>query len=306
MARLHFVVKDKHFHKRKVQQLLASLKVLHDVNVIIGQSILDTQSELKKLFLKEDVLIIVGGDGTIHHSVQAFDNFFKNGQAPTVAVFPLGSGNDFVRTFGIPKSVAQWLLMFEKNNTCAIDIGFIEIPHNRYYVTSTSVGVSAVAAQLAQRPSILPPRLKYLWATVVAITRIRKFELLVSTPQSSNQIHSDTVHAVVANTPFFGSGLVAAKVAHPTDGTQNFVAFCGSFLYLVLHCVSILRGNVSHLHCTRSMSSSAFTLSTKPSTFVQADGEVIGQTPMSIRTIPNALRLIVPAYTSKSATLIAK
>lgn len=77
------------------------------------------------------VIVAVGGDGTVHEIVNGLFSR-RNGQSkseplPTIGIIPSGSGNDFVKTLGIPADVYQSVQIILKGQTRAVDIGRITI-----------------------------------------------------------------------------------------------------------------------------------------------------------------------------------
>src|SRR5437899_714301 len=51
-----------------------------------------------------DMVVAAGGDGTIHEVVNGLLSETR-GEMPVVGIVPLGSGSDYVKTFGIPTEI---------------------------------------------------------------------------------------------------------------------------------------------------------------------------------------------------------
>jgi diacylglycerol kinase family enzyme len=56
----------------------------------------------------------------------------------------------------------------------------------------------------------------------------------------------------------------------------------------------MLRGGVSEDRCVRIVSGRHIRIETDPPRLIQADGELLGMTPVEISVEPNAVRLLVP------------
>ena len=62
-------------------------------------------------------IISVGGDGTLHHVVNGImmQRYVKTSDI-TISVIPLGTGNDWVKTYNIPTSIKEAIEIIYKKN----------------------------------------------------------------------------------------------------------------------------------------------------------------------------------------------
>jgi diacylglycerol kinase (ATP) len=69
-----------------------------------------------------DVLVVVGGDGSVHETV---NGLVASGRANDVelAVFPRGTGKDFVRSLRIPRDLAGAIDVAKGGRARTIDVG---------------------------------------------------------------------------------------------------------------------------------------------------------------------------------------
>ena len=73
-------------------------------------------------------IISVGGDGTLHHVVNGImkQRYIKTSKIK-LGVIPLGTGNDWIRTYNIPNSIEKSIDVILKNTTVLQDIGCITL-----------------------------------------------------------------------------------------------------------------------------------------------------------------------------------
>lgn len=84
-----------------------------------------TIQKAKNLSRESDVLIAAGGDGTIADVIQGIMEA-NRGKNTALAVIPLGSGNAFRKSLGIPLSVRKSLQLIEHGQKKVIDLIDIE------------------------------------------------------------------------------------------------------------------------------------------------------------------------------------
>jgi len=97
-----------------------------------------TIQKAKILSLESDVLIAAGGDGTIADVIQGI-TAAKRGKKTALAVLPLGSGNGFRKSLGIPLNAQKSLHLIEHGQKREIDLIDIE----GHAATFASIGATA-------------------------------------------------------------------------------------------------------------------------------------------------------------------
>ncbi len=85
----------------------------------------DTIQKAKVLSRESDVLIAAGGDGTIADVIQGIMEA-NRGKSTSLAILPLGSGNAFRKSLGIPLSARKSLQLIEHGQKKEIDLIDIE------------------------------------------------------------------------------------------------------------------------------------------------------------------------------------
>jgi diacylglycerol kinase family enzyme len=98
----------------------------------------NTIQKAKVLSRESDVLIAAGGDGTIADVIQGITEA-NRGKNTALAVLPLGSGNAFRKSLGIPLSVRKSLQLIEHGQKKEIDLIDIE----GHTATFGSIGATA-------------------------------------------------------------------------------------------------------------------------------------------------------------------
>jgi YegS/Rv2252/BmrU family lipid kinase len=93
---------------------------------------------------ENDAVVAAGGDGTCNEVVNGLLTRPSSfGKAPLFGILPIGRGNDFSFTPGIPVDVEKALQMLLAANTRPLDAGFVKggfFPEGRYFVNGIGIG----------------------------------------------------------------------------------------------------------------------------------------------------------------------
>ena len=236
-------------------------------------------------------IVLVGGDGTINRMLPAL-----LGSERTLAIVPLGSGNDIARALGLHK--LKWRQALEHALTAPeslMDVGQAEFGDRAvpFLACCTSGFDSAVALRAQNGPRWLRGLPRYLLATLRELAAFRTWNLTV---------HSDgkplrggvALFASALNTPTFGSGIPVTPHASITDGLLDLIVagrFTGISTLIMLPRLLVGR----HLPDPR-IHTSTFTemqIDAQPAVPLAVDGEYIGEaTTLKVRVLPAALRVV--------------
>lgn len=248
------------------------------------------------------MIVAIGGDGSINEVANGFfDSRSPIRPDAVLGIIPFGTGNDFIRTMGIPRDVAAAVRVLAGGQTRTVDVGEAQFttlegaPGRRYFVNIAEFGAGgAVVEQVGRAPSFLNARFKFLWAILRASWRYRNPSVHYSVDEGP-LTPAIIRNFVVANGRYFGAGLRPAPDAVPDDGWLDVVCF-GDFtaLEISLRFAQLMKG--THLkhpkiitHRARRVWATANT-----SVLLELDGDLVGRLPAGFELISRALRVCVP------------
>lgn len=258
-----------------------------------------------------DVILLFGGDGTIHRHL---GQMVKLGLP--VLVVPVGSGNDFARALGLRRlrdSVAAWRRFCDRrDNLRTIDLGVIlplaayaggaPAQHEscRYFGSVAGVGLDA---EVARRANGLPRWLRghggYALSLVPTLFRFAPLPVKILVPDEAGgwTTRSDqpTILAAFANTSTYGSGMKIAPRARMDDG-QLDVCVIGGIDPFKLACLfpTVYFGRHLGIRDVEYFQAARVRLETEVPLDVYADGEYVCQTPVEVAVRGGALKVITP------------
>jgi diacylglycerol kinase (ATP) len=224
----------------------------------------------------------------------------RAGESADVAVIPLGTGMDFVRTHGIPVRFDDAVRVAKSDNAREIDVGRVAyrswagVNEERYFDNVSSAGMSGAVAQRANAMSkVFGGRITFFYALTRVFFEWENTEVTVRLEQGERRGRMHDV--IVANGIWHAGGMKLAPDARPDDGRFDVVLIGdvtkGDF---VRTSPRLYRGTyVAHpkVEVVRSRFVSVDAAEPLP---IELDGEQVGTTPARWEIVPGALRVRVP------------
>jgi YegS/Rv2252/BmrU family lipid kinase len=247
-------------------------------------------------------LVAVGGDGTVHETVNGMfqESEDEAGYQPVspraiLGVAAMGSGCDFIRTFGLDRKPEILARHFASETIMPVDVGVVTYtlpdgrPGERLFVNVGEAGYGAEVVRKAARYPRWFGRFRYLFGAYAAIRSMQRPDTTVHLAHAD--VDRPVVALIAANAQYFGGGMKVAPRALPDDGKFNVQIFSGQRSQVFLMTQQLYRGeHVPHPQISEYQSP---TVSLDPPVplAVEADGELLGTTPATFRLLPRALRL---------------
>lgn len=247
-----------------------------------------------------DVVLIFGGDGTIHRHLGALVAL----KLP-VLVVPCGSGNDFARALNL-RSVKDSLAQWEKfvtgaANVKAIDLGVITPlgpgSGSTYFCCAGGTGLDAEIARRANRmPRWLRGHGGYVLTMLPALARFQPVMTRISVKLNDRwelKRAEPMFAAVFANTRFYGGGMKIAPRALLDDG-QLDVCIVSDVSKFKLFCLfpTVYFGRHLQVPEVEYFQAARLRIETETPLAVYADGEYVCQTPVEVSVGPQVLRVL--------------
>lgn len=227
-----------------------------------------------------EALIVVGGDGMVHLAIQEL----AKSSVPLILI-PAGTGNDFARSLGLPLSDPISILeRSRKNSATAIDLGTV---NGRFFCEVLSTGFDSVVNERANRMRLISGRSKYNLAILLELPLFRPRRYAFAVDGASFEV--DAMLIAIANGASYGGGMRVCPDAKLDDGR---------FDLMILEPVSKLEFlrvfprvfSGSHIDHPRVRIMRGSKVEVEAQAVAYADGERIGQLPITAEIAPSALR----------------
>jgi YegS/Rv2252/BmrU family lipid kinase len=247
-------------------------------------------------------ILVGGGDGTVSYAVAQL-----LGRDVTLGVLPLGTGNDFARSLGIPGTLEAGCDVIAQGYTARVDVG---LANGKPFLNAASLGLAtAIAKRLTKR---LKQRMGKLAYPVAAATQALEHQpFRVRMTADAQALELEVLQLVVGNGRYHGAGNMVAPNAALDDHRLHVYAITAPSVEagregtglgqlqdlstLAQVAMSLKKGeHVEHPAVTYLRTSRLY-VEAEPVQEVNADGELIGRTPMLFEVVPSALRVYAPA-----------
>jgi diacylglycerol kinase (ATP) len=215
-------------------------------------------------------------------------------------VIPLGTGMDFVRTYGIPTRFEDAVAVAVSGSTRTIDAGRVDYrawsgeDAQRWLANVGSVGMSGAVAQRANSMSkALGGKATFFYALTRTFLVWENTEVVVTLDDAERRGRMHDV--IVANGQWHGGAMWLAPDAHPDDGLFDVVLIGDvTKLDFLTTAPKIYKGrHVGHPK-VEVLRSATVAVDAREHLPIELDGEQVGTTPARFEVVPGALRLRVP------------
>lgn len=236
-----------------------------------------------------DAVILGGGDGTLNGAAEALIESKR-----PLGILPLGTGNDLARTLHLPDDPLEAVDVVVAGRRRWIDLGRA---NEKLFFNVASAGISVeIAQQLSGEVKKRWGKLGYPITTWKVLRRHRPFRLTVAC--DGREVRLKAIQVTVGNGRFYGGGMTVHEDAAIDDGQLDLYALRAQpWWKLMLRALHLRRGLHDDPRSVITVTGREITLTTLPDQPVNTDGEVTTETPLTVRLVPQALEVFVPADT---------
>jgi diacylglycerol kinase (ATP) len=239
-----------------------------------------------------DMIVAAGGDGTLNEVINGIGE--KLGEA-RVGLIPLGTGNDFARTIGMPTDLDAAIDVIRTGKTRAVDLVRVTSDEVRYFVNVSAGGFSGlVDEKITPEMKKTWGPLAYLRSAAAALSDLRAYRTTLAF-DNAESLQLDLYNVVVANGRFVAGGRLIAPEASIDDGLLDIILIQQrSAPELALLAAQVALGTHLSSDAIVYRRAAKLTVNSKPGMWFNVDGELVGNEPARFEILPRALRFVVP------------
>ncbi|MEY9891215.1 diacylglycerol kinase (ATP) [Catenulispora sp. MAP12-49] len=268
------------------------------VTDIVGRDAFDGEQRAADALLKDPdaALVVVGGDGMVSAGLRLLTAEPER----VLGVIPAGTGNDTARSLGIPlKDPEAAAQVIAAGQVGEIDLGEATVGTGtsaevvRRFATVLACGLDSKVNDRANQMSWPRGKRRYDLAMLLELPRFKApaFRIVLD----GTSVDAECMLVAVGNGPSYGGGMLVCPEARMDDGRFQLTAVRRiSKPTLLTIFPKVFSGrHVNHpkvdVHHAAEVELHAENVS------CWADGERIGALPVTLRTLPGALRVFRPA-----------
>jgi diacylglycerol kinase (ATP) len=245
-----------------------------------------------------DMVIAIGGDGTIHEVVNGLMRIPEE-KRPIFGIVPVGSGNDFAHAIGLPEKPDIALVHALRGKPQPVDLGMLsdETGRKEYFDNTLGIGFDAVVTIRSHKLPVVRGFLMYLTAVIqTIIMNFNPMQLHVETDTESWDMPS--LMLTLCNGPREGGGFLVAPQASNTDGVLEYATIRKVSRLMMFRLVpEVMKGTHGRFKQVQTGIFHKMTLSSDRALYIHADGEIYTGfntdiRKLSIEVIPGALQVV--------------
>ena len=233
-----------------------------------------------------EAVFTLGGDGLVGVVAGALAD-----TGTPMGVLPGGRGNDFARVLGIPRDPGEAVRVLASARERKLDLAEA---NGRPFIGIASCGFDSVANRIANESRLVKGNLVYLYAALrsVATWKPARFELVLD---GKVRVYSGwSVGA--CNSKAYGGGMYAAPNAELDDGLLDVVVCerTSRFTFVFRVLPRVFKGTHVELPYVHELRAREVMVSADRPFAMYADGDPVGDLPVTVRVRPGALTMLVP------------
>jgi len=244
---------------------------------------------------------VVGGDGTMNEVVNGI--FLQKHVEPseiTLGMIPVGTGNDWCRTFAIPFDYEKAIAILKKGKTFLQDVGQISYfknqdPVQRYFINIAGMGYDALVAKktnISKEKGRGGP-LTYLFFVFSSLFQYKFIEAVIEV--DGHQVFKGEMFSMnVGICKYNGGGMMQVPAAVPDDGLFDVTLIRKAPKWMVIrHASKLYDGTLVNLPFISTYRGTSIRIRSVGKIYLEADGESLGHSPFVYEILSQSLKVVV-------------
>jgi len=257
--------------------------------------------------------IAVGGDGTVHDVLNGIAEYVESAEGVSfsdfvLAVIPVGSGNDWVKSFGVPRDIKAAVKLIADGVTGTQDVVKVSVhdfsdmsaePVNVSYMANIGgVGLDARVCEIVNRKKEQGKRGKKLYVSALLYCIRHRVPVRASVICDDREVFNGSYLSIAfGNGKYSGGGMRQTPLALPDDGLIDVTVIPDIPLMVIAKEVPKLFTGSFHkvevLTQARCRKVTVIPVGEADAEPAEVDGEVVGRAPVTLEVLEGQLNVIV-------------
>ena len=249
--------------------------------------------------------ISVGGDGTNN---EVINGIFTQDVVPTteitMAALPIGTGNDWCRTFGIPLEYEEIIKIIKTGYTFAHDIGKLTYYNDgdskiRYFLNAAGTGLDEMVCSSTNlmKQQGKSGTIRYLISLVKCIFKYKITHIQLTI--DDELVFDDYIlNLSIGNGRFNGGGMMTMPNAIPNDGLFDVTVIKKvSIFKFAANVKNVYDGTfINKIDEVKTFRGKRINIVSIPphSLLVETEGENLNNSPFDFEMLPRAINMVIP------------
>ena len=250
-------------------------------------------------------IVAVGGDGSVHEALTGIARYCEQTGTPieefTLGVFPIGSGNDWIKSLGIPHDSDTVIDLIARNSTSQMDLVKVHSVAGKvsYMANIGGLGFDSHVCKRVNMQKESGRRGKRIYINALRYTIMNIKPISICITADGQTVHSGPCYSVaLGNGCYSGSGMRQVPLADNNDGLLDYMVVPKvPILTLVRELPRLFRGNLNeskYVVMGKCRSLRILPLDEESNDIIELDGEIEGRIPMNIEMDDRKINVVKP------------
>ena len=246
-------------------------------------------------------IIVVGGDGTLNEVVNGL--FIQKQCEPKeilLAVIAVGTGNDWVRTFGTPRNYTAAIRAIKEGGTFLQDVGKVtytesKVEQSRYIANVAGLGFDADVIEIFNHLKHKGYKGKwlYIYSLLKGYLKLKPFGVRIEV-DGKEVYHNLLFSIAVGVCKYNGGGIQQLPKAVADDGLLDVTLIKPlHWWHVVFRARRLFNGEIYSIGHIQHAQGKRVRIEASPNILLETDGELHGGTPVTIEVVPKAVQIVV-------------
>lgn len=262
--------------------------------------------------------IAVGGDGTIHDVMNGVTSFVSSDNDVilsdfTFAVLPVGSGNDWVKSAGVPRDLGEAVKLIAQEHVSRQDVVKVSILNeagesvrDSYMANIGGIGLDARVCEIVNKKKEQGRRGRFLYVSALAYCIRHRVPVKAKVICDGVEVFDGKYLSMAFGVgKYSGGGMRQTPLAVLDDGLLDVTIIPDISMWVIARKVPSLFTGTFHkvdvLTQARCREVLVLPYGQADAEPVEVDGEVIGRVPVRMTVLPDQINIISGLKLSKKA-----
>ncbi len=246
-------------------------------------------------------IIAIGGDGTLNEAVNGL--FIQKQCEPKdilLAVIAVGTGNDWVRTFGIPRNYSAVIRAIKEGYSYLQDVGKVtytesNYEQSRYMVNVAGLGFDAYVIKIFNHLKLKGYKGKWLYLYSLLKGYFSAKPAGATIEVDGKVIYNKLLFSLaVGICRYNGGGIQQLPLAVANDGLLDLTIIRPvHWWHVIFRARRLFNGKIYSIGHVQHAKGKCVKITAAPNIPLETDGELQGETPVTISVVPQAIKVVV-------------
>ena len=245
-------------------------------------------------------ICVVGGDGTLNEVLNGIMDCKDVASSEiTIAMIPVGTGNDWCRMFNIPFDYLKAIHLLKQKKTFMQDAGKVSYYHNedlvvRYFMNVAGMGYDAL---VAKKTNILKEKgmggtFTYMYFVFAGLFQYKFIDAVIEV--DGKMVYKGEVFSLnVGICKYNGGGMMQVPFAIPDDGLLDVTLIKKTSKWMVVrYARKLFDGSLVDLPIVATFKGKNIRIRSTGKIYLETDGESLGHTPFIFEILPLCIKIV--------------